>query len=53
MIFLEPRFIYRAFRQKVPDGPETLPPGQAEVARSGGDLTLVTWGAPKELLLEA
>lgn len=45
VVFLEPKRIYRAFRQEVPDGAYTIPIGEARVVRKGKDLTAVTWGA--------
>lgn len=45
VVFMEPKAIYRAFKEEVPDEEETLPIGQAQVAREGSDLTLVAWGA--------
>ena len=44
-IFFEPKSIYRAFREEVPENGEPMPIGKAEVVREGGDLTVVTWGA--------
>ncbi|WP_051687257.1 alpha-ketoacid dehydrogenase subunit beta [Microbulbifer sp. HZ11] len=45
VIFLEPKRIYRAARQPVPDDGEALPLDRAFVLREGSDLTLVAWGA--------
>jgi pyruvate dehydrogenase E1 component beta subunit len=45
VIFMEPKRIYRAFREEVPEGDYTVPLGQAKVAREGTDVTLVAWGA--------
>ncbi len=45
VVFFEPKLIYRAFREEVPDEEETLPLGQSRVAREGDDLTVVSWGA--------
>lgn len=53
VIFFEPKSIYRAFREEVPDEEETLPIGRAQVAREGGDLTLVAYGAMLRRTLEA
>jgi len=45
VLFLEPKRIYRAFKQEV-SGEETLVPiGKARLVRPGRDLTLVAWGA--------
>ena len=53
VIFMEPKLIYRAFREEVPDEPESMPIGKAEVVRGGSDLTLVAWGAMLGRSLEA
>jgi pyruvate dehydrogenase E1 component beta subunit len=45
VVFMEPKRIYRAFREEVPEGDYTVPLGQAKVAREGTDVTLVAWGA--------
>jgi pyruvate dehydrogenase E1 component beta subunit len=53
VIFFEPKLAYRSLKEEVPDEEETRPLGQAEVARKGDDLTLVTWGAMRPRTLEA
>jgi pyruvate dehydrogenase E1 component beta subunit len=45
VIFLEPKRIYRTFRQDVPEDDYTLPIGEAAVRREGSDITVVCWGA--------
>lgn len=45
VIFLEPKRIYRAFKQEVPDGDYTIPIGKAKILKSGKDLTVVSYGA--------
>ena len=45
VVFLEPKRIYRAFRQEVPDNGEGLPLDKAFVTRPGTDVTVITWGA--------
>jgi len=45
VVFLEPKLIYRAFRQEVPRGSYETPLGEASVRREGSDITLYTWGA--------
>jgi pyruvate dehydrogenase E1 component subunit beta len=44
VVFLEPKRLYRLFKEEVPDGNHKVPIGQARVAREGHDITLVTWG---------
>ena len=45
VVFLEPKLIYRAFREEVPRGPYETPLGEASVRREGSDVALYTWGA--------
>ncbi len=53
VIFFEPKALYRAFREEVPTQPETMPIGKGVVARSGGDLTIISYGATLRAALEA
>jgi len=53
VVFFEPKAVYRAFREEVPDKPETLPIGKGVVARAGRDLTLISYGAMLRTTLEA
>ncbi len=45
VIFFEPKRIYRAFREEVPEDEYTLPIGKARTVCEGDDLTIVSWGA--------
>ncbi len=45
VIFFEPKRIYRAFREEVPEEEYTVPIGKARVVREGADMTVVSWGA--------
>lgn len=45
VIFFEPKRIYRAFREQVPDEPYTVPIGEAKVIEEGTDVTVISWGA--------
>lgn len=45
VIYLEPKKIYRAIRQDVPDGEYVVPLGRAKIVHEGSDVTLVAWGA--------
>lgn len=45
VIFLEPKRIYRAFKQEVPDEDYTVPIGKAKIVQTGKDITVVAWGA--------
>jgi len=53
VIFYEPKSVYRAFKEEVPDEPEEMPLGKAQVARVGSDLTLISYGAMMRPTLEA
>ena len=53
VIFLEPKLIYRAFREEVPNEPYEIPLGEATVRREGGDISVYTWGAMTRPTLEA
>jgi pyruvate dehydrogenase E1 component beta subunit len=53
VIFLEPKRIYRAFREEVPEDEETLPLGDSRTVREGGDLTLIAYGSMLHPTLEA
>ncbi len=53
VIFFEPKALYRAFKEEVPDEPETMPIGKAVVAREGNDMTLISYGAMMRPTLEA
>jgi pyruvate dehydrogenase E1 component beta subunit len=52
-VFLEPKLIYRAFREDVPEEPYTVPLGEAAVRREGSDVSVYTWGAMTRPTLEA
>lgn len=45
VIFFEPKAVYRAFREEVPEEEETLPIGQSVVLREGRHVTLISYGA--------
>jgi len=53
VVFCEPKAVYRAFREEVPDEREAWPPGRARVVREGADLTLIAFGAMMRPALEA
>lgn len=53
VIFFEPKAIYRAFKEEVPEEPETMPLGKARVAREGHDITLISYGAMLRVTMEA
>ena len=45
VLFLEPKRIYRAFKQEIPEEAYTLPIGKAKIVEEGDDITIITWGA--------
>ena len=53
VIFLEPKRIYRAVRQEIPDALYTVPLGEARVMRPGSDVTIIAWGAMLHEVLQA
>jgi pyruvate dehydrogenase E1 component beta subunit len=53
VMFLEPKLIYRAFREEVPDDSYTVPLGEAAVRRDGSDVSVFTWGAMTRPTMEA
>ncbi|MGC9467314.1 MAG: alpha-ketoacid dehydrogenase subunit beta [Anaerolineae bacterium] len=53
VIFFEPKSIYRAFREEVPEEEEVMEIGKSVIAREGEDLTLISYGAMMRPTLEA
>jgi len=45
VLFMEPKRIYRAIREEVPEGDYTIPIGKARLVQEGKDVTIITWGA--------
>jgi pyruvate dehydrogenase E1 component beta subunit len=45
VMFFEPKRIYRAFREEVPEDEYVLPIGKARTVCEGTELTVVSWGA--------
>ena len=45
VLYFEPKRIYRAFREEVPEDEYTVPIGSAKVDEQGTDVTVVPWGA--------
>ncbi len=45
VIFFEPKRVYRAFREEVPEDEYTIPIGKARVVCEGTELTIVSWGS--------
>jgi pyruvate dehydrogenase E1 component beta subunit len=53
VVFMEPKRIYRAFKEEVPEEAYTVPIGKAKVVREGKDITLITFGATVRVALDA
>lgn len=45
VIYMEPKRIYRAGKQEVPEDMYRIPIGKAKVVKEGKDVTVVAWGA--------
>jgi pyruvate dehydrogenase E1 component beta subunit len=53
VIFFEPKRLYRAFRQEVPEGEYVIPLGKANIVQQGTDVTVISWGAMARTCLQA
>lgn len=53
VVFFEPKALYRAFREEVPDEEESISIGKSQIAREGKDVTLIAYGAMLHETLEA
>lgn len=53
VVFLEPKRVYRAIKEEVPEQYYTIEIGKADIVQEGKDVTLVSWGAMKQVVLEA
>jgi 2-oxoisovalerate dehydrogenase E1 component len=53
VMFLEPKVLYRASTEPVPDEAYVLPIGRARVRRQGADITVVTYGGMVPVSLKA
>jgi pyruvate dehydrogenase E1 component beta subunit len=53
VVFMEPKALYRAFREEVPDEEEVFPIGESRVVREGDDLTMIAYGAMLRRVLAA
>ena len=53
VIFMEPKRIYRAIREDVPEGDYTIPLGKARIVQEGKDVTVIAWGAMVREVLSA
>lgn len=53
VVFFEPKAVYRAFREEVPEEEETLPLGRSQIVREGDDVTFISYGAMLQPTLQA
>lgn len=53
VLVLEPKRIYRTFREEVPDERYTVPIGEAAIRREGTDVTVISWGASTRETIDA
>jgi pyruvate dehydrogenase E1 component beta subunit len=45
VVFLEPKKIYRAFKEEVAEEEHLVPLGKARLVKEGEDITIIAWGA--------
>ena len=53
VLFLEPKRMYRTYREEIPDDRYTIPLRKAAVRKDGEDITVITWGSTMNDTLEA
>lgn len=53
VIFFEPKRVYRAIKEEVPEEEYSIPIGKANIVKKGVDVTLVTYGSMVKTSLEA
>lgn len=53
VIFYEPKRLYRAIKEEVPEKEYTIPIGKARIVHEGSDVTLVAWGSMLYTALQA
>lgn len=53
VFFFEPKRLYRAFKEEVPEGEYTVPLGEGRKMTEGDELTLVAWGGMVRVCQEA
>ncbi len=45
VVFLEPKRVYRAIKEEVPEEEYTIPLSKCKVIQDGTDITIISWGA--------
>ncbi|HET6676482.1 MAG TPA: alpha-ketoacid dehydrogenase subunit beta [Nitrospiraceae bacterium] len=53
VIYFEHKFLYRRIKASLPEGEIIVPIGKADVKRTGGDISVITYGAMVHVALEA
>jgi pyruvate dehydrogenase E1 component beta subunit len=53
VLFLEPKKIYHAFKEDIPEDRYTIPLGKAKLMREGEDCSIITWGAMTRVAFKA
>lgn len=53
VLFLEPKRVYRAIKEEVPDENYVIPLGEGKILREGDDITVISWGAMVREVLRA
>jgi len=53
VLFFEPKRLYRAYKEEVPEERYEVPIGKANILREGSDVTLISWGAMTYVSKEA
>jgi pyruvate dehydrogenase E1 component beta subunit len=53
VLYFEPKRLYRAFRQEVPEEYYTLPIGKSACLQEGSQITVVSWGAQLQEVRQA
>lgn len=51
-IIFEPKTLYRAAVEEVPEAPFESAIGKADILRSGNDVTLIAWGTQVHVMME-
>jgi len=52
VVFLEPKRLYRAFKEEVPEERYTIPLGKARIAKEGKDISIISYGSNTPMTLE-
>jgi len=52
VIFMEPKRVYRAIKEDVPEEEYTIEIGKANIHKEGSDVTLIAWGSAVKMSLD-